>query len=280
MAIWGKLLGGAFGFMIGGPLGAVMGAVFGHNLDTGIKRIALEGTSAEAGMGPGDTDRVQMVFFTATFSVMGHLAKADGRVTPDEIAWAEGVMNHMDLSPELRKAAIELFDKGKQDDFALDPLVIQFRTECQRRSNLIQMFLEIQIQAVLSDGVMAKSEEDILLHLSSLLGVSEPVFRQLERLVRSSMGVGGGAHNSRHSSSQQRSAPSGMTAHTARELLGVEPGASKSDVKRAYRRLMSQHHPDKLIAKGLPEEMLKLATEKTQQIQKAYAVIKEAENWN
>ena len=93
MAIWGKLLGGTFGFMLGGPLGALIGAVFGHNFDAGMRRVALEDQTSgssehfnpragfEPGMNPGDTDRIQMVFFTATFSVMGHLAKADGQVT-------------------------------------------------------------------------------------------------------------------------------------------------------------------------------------------------------
>ena len=284
MAIWGKLLGGAFGFMIGGPLGALIGAVFGHNLDAGMQRLALEDHSSqsEPGLHPGDSDRVQMVFFTATFSVMGHLAKSDGRVSPDEIAWAEGVMDHMDLSPELRQAAIKLFNEGKQPGFELDPILNQFRKECRRRSNLVQMFLEIQIQAVLSDGVMASSEEKILLHIADLMGVSEPVFRQLERLVRISMGVHAdtGSHRSGRSSSGPGAATQGMPLQAARELLGVKQGAGKADVKRVYRRLMSQHHPDKLIAKGLPEEMVKLATEKTQQIQKAYAVIKEAEGWN
>lgn len=278
MAIWGKLLGGAFGFMIGGPLGAMLGAAFGHNFDAGLKRIALDDRSNgfEPGLGPGDANRVQMVFFSATFSVMGHLAKADGHVSRDEIAWAESVMTHMDLPPELRKAAIALFNEGKEESFELDPVVVQFRSECHRRTHLFQMFLEIQIQATLADGDMAANEEAILLHVSRLLGIPEIVFRQLETLVRASMGSASGAHQS---GSRQTSAPSTLSVTDAYQILGVDTGAERTDVKRAYRRLMSQHHPDKLVAKGLPEEMMKLATEKTQQIQKAYDVIKTAKGW-
>lgn len=278
MAIWGKLLGGAFGFMLGGPLGALLGAAFGHNLDAGMKRLALEDLSpgTEPGLGPGDTDRVQMVFFTTTFSVMGHLAKADGYVTKDEIAWATSVMDRMELSPDLRKAAIKLFDEGKHTDFQLDPIIDQFRTECHRRSSLLQMFLEIQIQGVLADGVMAPSEETVLLHISALLGVPEIVFRQLEALVRASMGIGG---SQQRAGSRQRSAPAGLGIHEAYTVLGVDRNDDKADIKRAYRRLMSQHHPDKLVAKGLPAEMMKLATEKTQQIQKAYELIQTAKGW-
>ena len=272
MAIWGKLLGGTFGFLIGGPIGAMIGGSLGHGFDASLKNFSLEDHSgdSEPGLGPGETDRVQMVFFSTVFSVMGHLAKADGRVSPDEIAWAEAVMEKMRLPAELRKAAIDLFNEGKKDSFELDPIMLQFKTECHRRSHLMQMFLEIQIQAVLSDGVMDRKEEIILMHISRLLGVQEAVFRQLVSLVSASIGAG---------SQRQQSAPAGLSPASAYEILGVNKNAEKNDVKNAYRRLMSQHHPDKLVAKGLPEEMIAIATEKTQQIQKAYEVVKTAKGW-
>jgi len=131
---WGKLAGGAFGFMLGGPLGALLGAVLGHNLDKGLR-----GLEQDEGIAPGDQERVQTAFFTATFSIMGHLAKADGRVSKDEIALARTVMERMDLDADMRRAAIELFDQGKRAHFPLDDVLEQFRRECHRRSTLIQM---------------------------------------------------------------------------------------------------------------------------------------------
>ena len=186
--IWGKLLGGAFGFMIGGPIGAVLGAALGHTFDKGIQA-QLPHDGFEEDLPPGDADRIKMAFFTATFSVMGHIAKADGRVDKSEIALAEAVMSSMNLDAELRAAAIKLFNQGKEDNFDAEALVLQFRKECQRRTNLYRMFVEILIQAALADGEMSKDEEIALLKVADILGFSEYSFRQLEMLVRYSMGV-------------------------------------------------------------------------------------------
>ncbi len=286
--MWGKLLGGAFGFMIGGPLGAVLGAALGHTFDKGMKA-QLTHDVPEDDLPPGDAERIKMAFFTATFSVMGHIAKADGHVHPTEIAFAESVMKQMKLDSELRAAAIKLFNQGKEPDFDATALVLQFRQECQRRTSLYRMFIEIQIQASLADGTMSAEEERALLKVSSVLGFTENTFRQLEMLVRFSMGMmGAGAAESgsanagsaggrRQSTSDAAAGP--LSVRAAYKALGVGPDDDKQTIKRAYRRLMSQHHPDKLVSKGLPEEMIKLATDKTQNIQKAYEKIKESRGW-
>ncbi|MFK7857875.1 MAG: co-chaperone DjlA [Granulosicoccus sp.] len=285
--MWGKLLGGAFGFMIGGPLGAVLGAALGHTFDKGMKATLTHDVSDDD-LPPGEAERIKMAFFTATFSVMGYIAKSDGHVHPTEIALAEAVMKQMKLDSELRAAAIKLFNQGKQPGFDAEPLVLQFRQECQRRTSLYRMFLEIQIQAALADGVMSPEEEVALLKVSAVLGFTETTFRQLEVLVRFSMGMtgagaGASAGASGGSRNEGRQAPpstsSVFSVRDAYKALGVEPSDDKATVKRAYRRLMSQHHPDKLVSKGLPEEMIKLATDKTQNIQKAYEKIKEHRGW-
>jgi DnaJ like chaperone protein len=283
--IWGKLLGGAFGFMIGGPIGAVLGAALGHTVDKGIQA-QLPHSESEDDLPPGDASRIKMAFFTATFSVMGHIAKADGHVDKSEIALAESVMSSMNLDAELRAAAIKLFNEGKQDNFDAEALVLQFRKECQRRTNLYRMFLEILIQAALADGEICKDEEAALLKVAAVLGFSEFAYRQLEMLVRFSMGVDqsdvrtGSAGRRQRGSGPAESMDSGhLSKADAYKVLGVESSDDKATVKRAYRRLMSQHHPDKLVSKGLPDEMMKLATDKTQHIQKAYELIKDAKGW-
>ncbi|NOY62319.1 MAG: co-chaperone DjlA [Gammaproteobacteria bacterium] len=248
MAWWGKLVGGAFGYMFGGPLGALLGAALGHNLDRGVERAGGKGA-----------ERVQLAFFTATFSVMGHLAKADGRVTRDEIASAEAVMARMQLSAEQKQLAVRLFNEGKSSNFSLDDVLDQFRHECQRRRNLIQMFLEILIFTSLADGTLHRAEREVLNHVSDRMGFSRA---ELEKLI-SMIGAQRSVQQS-HSMSQE----------DAYAVLGVDADVNDAELKRAYRRLMSQHHPDKLVSKGLPEEMMKLATEKTQEIKAAYEMIK------
>ena len=250
-------MGGSFGYMLGGPLGAVLGVALGHQLDKAFGKIMLDPE-----FGSGKVERVQQAFFTATFSVMGHLAKADGKVTSDEIAVASHVMGQMQLNEEQRKVAINLFNEGKQPDFPLDATLEQFRRECHRRHNLIHMFIEILISTAIADGKIDDAEHKLLVHISSIMGVSAGAFEQLLRMV--------GAQQAYH---QQGQSPVARLKE-AYDILGMEQSASDAEIKKAYRRLMSQHHPDKLVAKGLPEEMMKIATEKTQEIKLAYEHIK------
>lgn len=266
MSWLGKIIGGTFGFFLGGPLGVVLGAALGHQFDKGMA--GLDQLEA-GGLEPGEQPRVQTAFFTATFSVMGHIAKADGQVSPQEIEMAKAVMSQMGLPPELRKTAINLFNEGKKSTFPLDAALDQFRKECHRRSTLTQMFIEIQLQAAYADGTLHEDEASLLLHICNKLGFSRFKFERLkmeteaQRRFSSSWGAN-------HPDSQ------GPTLADAYQSLGVEENASDAEVKRAYRRLISQHHPDKLVAKGLPEEMMKIATEKTQEIRKAYETIRKA----
>jgi len=273
MAWWGKLLGGAFGFMMGGPLGAVLGTTLGHQFDKGMAA-AEEAETLE----PGERERIQTAFFTATFSVLGHIAKADGRVSEREIGLARQIMEEMDLPPDMRRTAIGLFNQGKSPEFPLEQVLEQFRRECQRRRTLLQMFLEIQLQGAYADGTMTAVEERLLRYVAQQLGFSELEFRQLERMAwaqRQFAGTGAGAGAGRR---QERpvTEPAAPTLDDAYALLKVPASAADAEVKKAYRRLMSQHHPDKLVSKGLPEEMMRLATRKTHEIKQAYEAVKEA----
>jgi DnaJ like chaperone protein len=263
---WGKVVGGTFGFMLGGPLGALLGAVLGHSVDKGIKGLEHEELS------PGDRERVQTAFFTATFSVMGRVAKADGQVSRDEIALAEAVMQQMDLNTGMRKTAIELFNQGKGEQFPLDDVIVQFHQECQRRNTLIQMFVEIQLQAAYADGEMHPEEERLLLHICKLLGVPEFAFRRLEKMIQAERHYAGAGGRGGYAPQQ----PTGPSLEDAYAILNVSPDANDAEIKKAYRRLLSQHHPDKLVAKGLPEEMMKIATQKTHEIRQAYEQVKES----
>ncbi len=271
MSWWGKMLGGYLGFVLGGPLGALVGAAMGHNFDKGIEDNLDDALEAEV-----DNERIQLAFFTATFSVMGHIAKADGTVSKDEIQHAEAIMSQMQLNQEMRRTAINLFNEGKKTGFDLNAVLIQLKQEAGRRTNLYRMFMEIQIQAAYADGSMDVSERVVLLRISNFLGFPEFVFRQLESLVKASMGQS--SYTRSDAGAGQK--PSGkMYVNEAYKVLGVDSNSSKADVKRAYRRLISQHHPDKLVAKGLPEEMIKLANEKTAQITKSYESIKLSKGW-
>jgi len=253
MSWWTSVLGGALGYMIGGPLGAMLGVAFAGNLSKGKSN--FRGSASD--YRPGDQQRVQAAFFSSVFSVMGYIAKVDGKVSKSEILLAQQVMQHMQLSEDMQKAAKELFNQGKQNDFNLDEVLEQFRTESHRRTHLVRMFLEIQIQATYADGVFDDKEYDALKYIAQKLRFPIP---ELERLI------------------QQFSVASGksskLTIDDAYVILGADKNLTDKELKTAYRRLLSQHHPDKLVAKGLPEEMTKMANEKTQEIISAYELIK------
>ena len=273
MAWWGKLIGGTLGFMLGGPLGALLGASFGHNFDASpgsatsgrARERILPGGSAYQGHS-GNQERVQTAFFTATFSIMGYVAKADGRVTQDEINLANALMDEMQLSEPQKKLARSLFNQGKQDNFDFNAVVDQFRHECHRRTTLLRMFLEIQVQAAFADNRLDAKENDILGMLAEKLGFSHNELSHVINMVRGSI-----------PGQSQNGAPSIEAAYG---VLGVKAEATDAEIKRAYRRLLSQHHPDKLVSKGLPEEMIKLANEKTHEIRQAWQTIQSARKSN
>jgi len=259
---WGKILGGAFGMMMGGPIGALLGAALGHNLDKGVSQ-------AEGHTGFGRQERAQTMFYAATFSVMGHVCKADGQVTEDEIALAKQIMQQMDMDAEQRKTAIGLFNEGKKASFSLNDVVRQFRQEIGFRPNLLRMFIEVQIMAAYADGVMDSAERDVLLNICQILKISKHDFEHLCAMIS-------GAQSSSSQTGRNDGSPSLKQAYI---VLDIDKSASKSEIKKAYRRLLSQHHPDKLVAKGLPEEMMKIAADRTHEIRKAYEVIKKAKDF-
>jgi DnaJ like chaperone protein len=275
---FGKVVGGLLGFAAGGPLGALLGATLGHGVDRGVERLA-----EDMGLPFGDRRRMESAFFTATFAVMGHVAKADGRVSEAEIALAETVMSRLQLTGERRSAAIALFRQGKQPDFDLKGVIARFRRECFGRRLLVQLFLEVQIQAAYADGEPSAAKRQVLEEIRAGLGVSPVLFRQLENLVRMQRRFAGAGTGQRERARQHngdrggagRRAPSaaGPTLKDAYAVLGVGPKDSDDVIKKAYRKLLSQHHPDKLVSKGLPEDMIRLASQKTHEIRRAYEMV-------
>ena len=232
MSWWGKVVGGTFGFMLGGPMGALLGAALGNYFDLGLNSVGA-GDSASR----GNTERVQTAFFTATFSIMGYIAKSDGKVSRSEVELVERVMQQMRLSPRQRQVAIDLFNEGKKDGFPFLQVLAQFRQEAARRSTLLQMFLEIIIATAFADGALDARERNLLETISSRLGFPAGTTRTLAGPY-----FGAGAIRANRSIEQQLRA--------AHKLLGVSEGVSDAELKKAYRRQMNQHHPDKPGGEG------------------------------
>jgi DnaJ like chaperone protein len=274
MSWLGKMLGGAVGFLLGGPVGAVFGTAMGHQYDRS------NGRSPDRRLNHAEVHEVQWEFFAATFHAMGHIAKADGRVSEAEIAAAKRIMARMELTEDMRKHAIRLFEEGKQPDFPWEPALEKCGRVCHKRYGLKRVFLEIQLEAALADGPLRPQQEQLLLQICDQLKFSRFEYHILRAALEAQLKVAFGwrgqqDYQGAKSASPYRAAPSLADAYAA---LGLKSSAGNEEVKRAYRKLISQHHPDKLVANGLPAEMVRLANEKTQQIRKAYEMICDARN--
>ena len=264
MRIWGKILSFLFGFMLSkNIIGALLGAWIGHRFDKGI---GLD----FSGLGGAKTDTErQAAFFYSTFSVMGYIAKANGQVTQHEIAFATAYMDKLGLRGELRQQAQEAFRDGKTTGFPLEERLAKLKSAVANRQDLLLLFLEIQIQVAFADGNLDKDEREALHQIANGLGYSA---KELDKLLEMII-AGANFHQQGQTGGSNSFAQSGQQLANAYKVLGVTEQDSASDIKKAYRKLMSQHHPDKLVAKGLPPEMMEMAKQKAQDIQAAYELI-------
>jgi DnaJ like chaperone protein len=215
-----------------------------------------------------NTLRAQQAFFSATFEVMGCIAKADGRVSEREIQVAQMIMDQMGLVAASKQKAIDAFTRGKQADFNLNKTLRSLQQACHY-PHLLNLFIDMQIRAAYADGHLNEAKRTLLQHIARELGLSAIDFAAHEAAMR-----GEASGQSYEGAYRSPGANASFNSHKPYTILGISPQASDAEVKQAYRKLMSQNHPDKLMAKGLPQDMLKVATEKTQQIQKAYEQIK------
>jgi DnaJ like chaperone protein len=258
---WGKFIGSFFGFLLAGPLGVLIGLFIGHAFDKGLK-VSTGFSAGEAGT---THTHAQEVFFDATFLIMGHVAKADGYVSEREIKAAEAVMARLGLRGVLKQRAIDLFRAGKQPSFHLEQKLDELLKACRQSPILLQMFVEIQWQVAQADG-MSANKQQVLQTICRKLGIVVYNFSAFDDFFRRGYGY-------QQSYQPHETVSAKNTLLEAYKVLGISESASEVEVRTAYRRLMSQNHPDKLIAKGLPEEMVKLATEKTQNIRAAYDAV-------
>jgi len=248
------------GLLFGGFRGLIIGALIGWALGYAARSVLRQGLTG-----------IQSQFLETTFAVMGALSKADSVVTRDEIRAAEALFDRLRLSPQQREAAKAAFNRGKAPDFDLDGEVDRFARVARGRIFLLQLFLQVELMAVAADGRVHPAEHAMLVRVARRLGLGERDVAQLEALLRAaSQGP------FEHGEARAPGSSPRQKLEDAYAALGVTADATEGEIKRAYRRLVSQNHPDKLAAKGLPESMRAIAEEKTRELNAAYDLIKEA----
>ncbi len=251
---WGKILGGLLGVMKGGLSGLLVGVIVGHVIDRVVFRVTGK-------------ERTRQLFFTALFGCLGRVNKADGRVTEAEIASAENLMRRLELDDEERRAAIRAFNAGKAPDFDLEGELQPFFAYTRVRTDLRLMFMEILFEGAALDGRISAPEQEVLLRVANTLRIPPPIYYAMFNAFTASHGPRGYTPGG--------AVPAGGLDQDY-AALGLNKDASDQEVKRAYRKLVGQYHPDRLVSQGLPEEMMEKAKERVRDINLAYDRIKAA----
>ena len=250
------LICGFIGFLVGGLRGFFFGALIGYALSRVAQTVVRRRLRS-----------IQVHFLDTTFAVMGAVCKADGVVTRDEIRVTEQLFDQLRLSVGQRDSAKAAFTRGKSADFDLDAAVDQFAQAARGNTTLFQLFLQVQLLAVSADGEVHPAEHDMIVRVARRLGLTDLDVARLEALLRAA---------ARGAPGVSSGPPPQQRLDDAYAAFGLSPEASVTEIKHAYRKLMLENHPDKLAAKGLPENMRAIAEERAREINAAYDLLKQA----
>lgn len=254
-----KLIGFISGYYFFGLFGALFGLFVGSLID----RMRAYGAG---GINPLQNPLRQTVFLETMFISMGKLAKADGQISAGEIAHAEAFMQQLGMTADHRMRAIDLFKQGAAPAFDIGPTYDRFMAICGHTSQLRQVLLVYLIVMALTDGHFHPEEEVLLGNIASRLGYDDAAFKHLVDMVLNQSHFRAGKPDT------------AAALDDAYKALGVTKENTDQEIKRAYRKLMSQYHPDKLIGQGLPKDMIDVATEQAKEIQLAHDLIQKTRN--
>ncbi|MDD7985390.1 co-chaperone DjlA [Lentisphaera marina] len=252
MSWFGKITGGTLGFMMGGPLGAIAGAALGHSI-----------FDAEAQNQQGrisSREEQEMVFFVSIFTLVGKMAKADGKITQDEINFIEHFMaNQLKLGVKQREYAISIVRASKDDNTPIEDYLKQF-AQVFPHADMHFMLYEVLFTVAMADGHIHPEEEALLKRISPYLKVPRNVFESMQ--ARFNRGPSG------------RNSPQDLANHY--KVLDCTPDMTDLEIKKIYRKKCREFHPDTLASRGLSEEFMDFAKQEIVRINEAYEAIKKS----
>lgn len=240
------IIGGGIGAMIAGPFGAIIGAAIGSTM----------GAQKNAGgsrIGFSEAERKQAIFFTAAFSMVGKLAKADGRVCENEIEAIQRISREaLGLDEQTRQYAINVFSQAKDSPDSFASYAREFGELFWQDQQMCSFMMSFLFQVAMADGQLHPSEEQMLLSAKQAFRLHDSVYQSL------------------YSRFVGRTGTSEVSLRKHFEILGLSEDASTAEIKKAYRRKAAEFHPDKIEGKGLPPEFIKFANEKLAEVNASY----------
>lgn len=246
------LIGGGIGALIAGPFGALIGAALGASMGSGGNQLNRGGL----GGGMRQAQQRQLLFFTAAFSMVGKLAKADGRICDDEIAAIRRISKDaMGLDQQTRQFAINILNQSKASPQSFQDYAIEFGNLFAGQNDLCTFMMSFLFEVAMADGELHAEEERMLHQARDAFRLPDSIYQSLyARFVR---------HQS----------PTSFSLSKHYEILGIPQNASTPEIRKAYRKLAAEYHPDKIQSKGLPPEFLKFANDKLAEINASYDAI-------
>ena len=277
MSVKGKVIGGILGSMLGGPFCAVLGVAIGHTFDKDSGKGENNRYGANAGhQGAGhNLGQDQMTFFVATFSMLGKMANADGQISASERDMVIRFMNEdLRLSKQDQDFALRIFDTAAVSHESFDKFAEQFYQYFSGQPQMIEMMMDILVRVALADGTLSDQENQFIAQAAVCM-----------RYPAGNVDFLKTRYGYRQDQSRGRSSGTGASGYSgggslaaAYSVLGCSERDSDEEIKAKYKKLIKEYHPDVIASKGLPEEFMKFATEKFDQIQKAYEAIKKVRN--
>ncbi|MCE9522058.1 MAG: TerB family tellurite resistance protein [Alphaproteobacteria bacterium] len=247
MSVWGKIAGVAAGMAIGGPIGALLGGLAGHVLVDRDGRRRRDGDSTDDHGERRFPERDEIAFTIGVIALSAKLAKADGTVTRDEVE----VFKRVFPVPREEEANVgHLFNLAKQDVAGFDSYARQLAGLFRTRPGVLEDLLDSLFAIAKADHSLHPGELAYLRSVADIFGFSEGQFQRI------------------------RASHFGADGEDPYVILGVEHSVSNDDLKRAYHKLVRENHPDSMIARGVPAEFVRLATEKLAAINGAYDKVK------
>jgi len=274
---FGGIIGGFLGFLlgsfVGGPLFGIIGAVIGSSLGRGLSI-----TQSRGGFGSqSQTTGADNLFFVSLFSMLGKMAKADGQVSDSEMNTVKQFMTRdLNLDPMLQAQAMNIFNNAQTSPESFEQYAQQFYMRFRNRPQFIQLMVDALVRVAYADNKVHPAEQHLLESAVRIFRVTSYTYESIKNRYSSGGGYSGGGSSYQSSSSSGSSYSSSYSSNSNLNyaILDCTSSSSDSEVKKAYRKKVSEFHPDKIAAKGLPAEFTKFANDKFREIQEAYEEIK------